>query len=117
MVKNLIFIIFVLFLAGDLYAAGNSPKIVAITPSIIENVSPEAIFDQIRGFLTFSVPNLNISAPTLKMPGLDTSGIRNLNNQIRDITGVDIFQFLRFLWDLFLAIVHYLLELPSRTAG
>lgn len=116
MKNTLLFIVIFLLVAGETYAVGNDSETATSTPSTIENGSPEAIFDQIRGFLTVPMPNLNISIPTLETPNFDTSGIQNLNDQIREITGVDIMRFLRFLWDIFLALIRYLLELLPRTA-
>lgn len=117
-VKNMLFFIAIfLLLAGEAYAAGNGIETATTTPSVVENVSPEAIFDQIRGFLTFPMPNLNITTPTLEMPDFDMSGIQNLNDQIREITGVDILQFLNFLWNIFLSVLRYIADLLSRTAG
>lgn len=118
--KNLTFTIIAILLvimAGKSYAAENTPKTATITPSMIENLSPEAVFDKIRDFLTFPAQIPNISAPALETPNFDTSGIQNLNDQIRDITGVDILQFLNFLWNIFLVAVRYLIKLLSRTAG
>lgn len=111
------FIVIFLLMAGEAYAAGNPIGTATSTPSTIENVSPEAIFDQIRGFLTFPAPNLNVSVNAQKIPNFDTSGVQNLNGQIRDITGVDVFQFLRFFWNVFLALMRYLLESLPKTAG
>lgn len=113
----LFFIAIFLLLAGEAYAAGNGSETATSTPLIIENGSPEAIFDQIKGFLTVPLPNLNIQVPTLETPNFDASGIQNLNDQIRDITGVDILRFLNFLWDIFLVLMRYLLELLPRAAG
>lgn len=115
--RNFIFVVIILILAGETYAAENAPKTAPLAPPNIETVSPEALFDQIRGFLTIPAPNLNITIPTLKTPSFDASGIQNLRNQIRDIAGVDIFQFLRFLLNIFSAVIHYLLDLLPRTAG
>lgn len=41
--------------AGWAYAAGNTSETATTTPSIIENISPEALFDRIRGFLTIPI--------------------------------------------------------------
>lgn len=112
-----IFTLFLLIIAGEAYALENTPKTATSTPSVIENVSPEALFDQIRAFLTLSIQMPSISIPTLEMPDFDTSGIRNLNDQIREITGLDSIRFFSFLWNLFLAALRYLWELLPRTTG
>jgi hypothetical protein len=115
--KNMLFIIILLLLVGEAYAEENAAKITSETHTVIENVSPEALFDQIRGFLTIPVRIPSISAPALKMPDFDTSGIHDLNYQIREITGVDILRLLSFFWNIFLMIARYFLEFFSRTTG
>ncbi len=117
--KNLILIIFVLFMMGKAVAAGNTLETtpIPIIPPAAQNVSPEALFDQIRGFLTIPVRIHSISVPTLETPNFDTGGIQNLNDQIRDITGLDILQFISFLWHIFLIALRYLWDLLPRTAG
>lgn len=116
--KNLILIVFLFFMIVEIaHAAENTTKTAVKTPSIAENVSPEALFDKIRGFLTVPIQIPTISVPTPETRNFDASGIWNLNDQIREITGVDIFRFLNFLWNIFLVIVRYLLGLLPRTTG
>ncbi|MDO8600878.1 MAG: hypothetical protein Q7R73_04745 [bacterium] len=116
--KNFVFFIaFLLLMTGEVYAKENTPEMATTTPSVIENLSPEALFDQIRGFLTIPIHIPNISIPALETPDFDTSGIRNLNEQIREIAGVDILRFLGFLWHIFLAAVRYIWELIPGTTG
>lgn len=115
--KNVLFIIIFLLMAGEAYAAGNASGTATTAPSVVENILPEAIFDQIRGFLTVPVPNLNISINTPKMPDFNVSGIQNWNGQIRDISGIDILKFFRFVLNVFLVAIRYLLNVLPGTAG
>lgn len=115
--RTFFIILFLLIVAGESVSAENSDKTIIQTPLTEQNLSPDALFDQIRGFLTLPIPIFNRLAPVLKMPDFDASGVQNLRSKIQQITGVDVFQFFSFLWNIFIIIVRYLLELLPRTVG